>query len=282
VRKVYPGSKNEITKELWLEREKEEKMRKKIVGFMIAGVLVLVLGFISTPARAEMNLGLGGYYYAPGFGEINDTLGDVNDYYGTDLEFKGGGMYGLWVGWDITPRFGLRAEYDSFRSETSGTGDHLDIYYWFSDYWRDYYLWYYETLETKITLTITPIIFSGIYRFPPFFVGGGMCLIPTKAEASGILTEDYYYDYYDYWYGEWYGPYWLEGYSYDLTESDSDSPIGPVVLGGVELVGGENKGAFLNVEVRYISAEANLSVDGVDTKVDLSGFQAGVSGGFEF
>lgn len=257
-------------------------MRKKIVGFMIAGVLVLVLGFISTPARAEINLGLGGYYYAPGFGEINDTLGDVNDYYGTGLEFKPGGMYGLELGWNVTDRFTLRLGYNSFKSQTSGTGDHLDINYWYSDYWCDYYLWYYETLATNITLTITPIIFSGIYRFPPFFVGGGMCLIPTTCEGSGTWTEDYYYEYYDWWWGEWYGPYWLEGYWGDYLESDSDSAIGPVVLGGVQLVGGENKGAFLNAEVSYIMAEANLSIDGIDAKVDLSGWKAGVSGGFEF
>lgn len=255
-------------------------MRKKIVGFMIAGVLVLVLGFISTPARAEIRLYLGGYYYAPGFGEINDNLRDVNDYYGTDLEFKAGGMYGLGVEWDATPRIRLRAEYNSFRSQTSGTGDHLDIYYWYSTYWRDYYLWYDETLDTEMTLTTTPIIVSGIYRFPPFFVGGGMCFIPTTAEVSGTWTEDIYYDYYDYWYGQWYGPYWLEGYWSDLTDSDSDSPIGFTVLGGVELVGGENKGPFLNVEVRYVSAEANL--DKLGTKVDLGGFQVGVRGGFEF
>lgn len=258
-------------------------MRKKIVGFMIAGVLVLALGFISTPARAEINLGLGGYYYAPGFGGINDTLGDVNDYYGTDLEFKAGGMYGLWVGYDVTDRFGLRLEYNSFKSQTSGTGDYSSgLYYWYSDWWYDYYYSYYETLNTKITLTITPIIVSGIYRFPPFFVGGGICFIPTKAEASGTLTEDIYWYAHDWWWDYLYGPYWLEGYSYDLTESDSDSPIGPVILGKVELLGGENNGAFLNFEVRYIMAEATLSVDGVDAKVDLSGFQAGVSGGFEF
>jgi len=29
VRKVYPGSKNEITKELWLEREKEDPNESK-------------------------------------------------------------------------------------------------------------------------------------------------------------------------------------------------------------------------------------------------------------
>lgn len=255
-------------------------MRKKIVGFMIAGVLVLALGFISTPARAELKIYLGGYYYIPGFGEINDDLGDVNDYYGTELEFKAGGiLYGGGVEWDVTPRFRLRAEYDFFRSETSGTGDHLDINYWYSTTWYDYYLWFEETLDTKITLTTTPIIFSGVYSFPPFFVGGGMCYIPTKYEVSGTLTEDIYYDYYDWWWGEWYGPYWLEGYSYDLTDSDSDSAIGPMVLGGLEILGGNN-GAFLNVEGRYFIAEANL--DKFGTKVDLSGFQVGVRGGFEF
>jgi len=40
--------------------KKEKKVRKKIVGFIITGILVLVFGFVSTPARAELSFGLVG------------------------------------------------------------------------------------------------------------------------------------------------------------------------------------------------------------------------------
>lgn len=258
--------------------KEEKKMRKKIIGLMIAGVLVLAFGFVSTPATAELSLGLVGGYYSPNFGKINDDLEEDNDYYGTDLKFKAGMMYGLALRYDVNPHFELRLEYQTFQSKTSDTGSHFSSNYWYSDWWCDYYLLLDEEIEQKVTLTTTPIILSAIYRAVPFYIGAGVGSFPTKAKVSGTWEADLYYEYYDWWWGWWFGPYYLESYWADLTDSDSDSPMGFVVLAGFELVGG--KKTFLNLEARYVSAEAEL--DKFDTKVDLGGFQVGVTGGFKF
>ena len=127
-------------------------MSKKIVGFVIAGVLVLVLGFVSTPARAELSLGLVGGYYSPNFGEVNDDFDEVNANFGMDLELKAGIMYGLALGYDLGSRFGLRLEYNSFESKTSDTGSVT----------RD--LWEYRFgLDAK--LTVTPALLFLIYGY---------------------------------------------------------------------------------------------------------------------
>ena len=209
--------------------KKEKKMRKKIVGFIIAGILVLVFGLVSTPARAEVSLGLVGGYYSPNFGEINDYLAD---YYGTDLKFEAREMYELAVGFDVTPHFRLRLEYQDFQSKTRGTETHFDSYSWY-----------------KWTLTTTPLILSAIYRAIPFYMGAGVGSFPTRVEVSGTQIG-----------------------------SDRDSPIGFVVLAGLEFMGEEE--TFLNLEARYVSAEADL--DEFGTKVDLSGFQVCVTTGLKF
>ena len=149
--------------------KKEKRMRKKIVGFMVAGVLVLGLGFISTPASAELSLGLVGGYYSPNFGEINDDLDEVNDFFGTDLELKAGMMYGLALGYDFPPHFGLRLEYNSFESKTSDTvlpGVDLDF-----------------------ELTVTPVILSLLYGFSPFYVGAGVGSFSTKLKWGYLFDS---------------------------------------------------------------------------------------------
>ena len=148
--------------------KKEKKMRKKIIGFMVAGILFLVLGFVSTPARAELSLGLVGGYYSPNFGEINDDLDEFNDLLGTDLELKAGMMYGLALGYDLPPHFGLRLEYNNFESKTSDTvlpGVDLDF-----------------------KLTVTPVILSLLYGFSPFYVGAGVGSFSTELQW-GVLED---------------------------------------------------------------------------------------------
>ncbi|MFQ6067575.1 MAG: outer membrane beta-barrel protein [bacterium] len=127
-------------------------MRKKMVGFIIAGMLVLVFGLASTPARAELSLGVVGGYYSPNFGKIND---DYLAGLGTDLEFKAGAMYGLVLGYDLPARFGLRLEYNSFESKTSDE-------------------------EQDFKLTVTPMMLSLIYGFSPAYIGAGVGLFSTE------------------------------------------------------------------------------------------------------
>ena len=148
--------------------KEEKKLSKKIAGFMIVGTLVLVLGFVSTPARAELSLSLVGGYYSPNFGEINDDqwphLGWCNDYYGTDLGFEAGMMSGLALGYDLDQRFRLRLEYNSFESKTS------------DDLWAGGYHW-----DVDFKLTVTSVILSGIYKFSPPYIGAGIGSFSTEA-----------------------------------------------------------------------------------------------------
>ena len=167
-------------------------MRKKVVGFIVAGTLVLTLGLTSTPARCEFSLGLGAGYYSPNFGQVNDDLDEVNDLLGTDLEFKAGMMYGLALGYDLGSRFGLRLEYNSFESKTS------DV------------LWADPTtrVDLEYKLTVTPLSLALTYGFSPFYVGAGVGSFPTELQW-GFLVDSVF-----------------------ISVSDSNSPTGFILLGG--------------------------------------------------
>jgi len=225
-------------------------MRKKIVGFMVAGVLVLGLGFISTPARAELSLGVVGGYYSPNFGQVNDDLEEINTELGTDLEFKAGMMYGLALGYDLPARFGLRLEYNSFTSKTSDTWSETEG------------LWEYrEDLDFK--LTVTPVILSLLYGFSPFYIGAGVGSFSTKLKFTSEWEE------------------YFEGFLVDSdswSDSDDDSPTGFVLLAGFEF-GGDSP--FLDVEARYVVG-TKAKLEDIETEVDLSGLQLSLLGGFKF
>jgi len=230
--------------------KKEKRMRKKIIGFMVAGVLVLGLGFVSTPASAELSLGLVGGYYSPNFGQVNDDLDEMNDLLGTDLGFKAGMMYGLALGYDLPARFGLRLEYNSFESKTSDTA---------SETWG---LWEFrEDLDLK--LTVTPVILSLLYGFSPFYIGAGVGSFSTKLKVTSEWEE------------------YFVGFLVDSgswSESDSDSPTGLVLLAGYGF-GGEP--VFLNLEARYVVG-TKAKLEDFDTEVDLTGLQLSLLGGFKF
>ncbi|MEA1965491.1 MAG: hypothetical protein U9O41_10290 [Candidatus Aerophobetes bacterium] len=264
-------------------------MRKKAVVFMAVSLAVLIFGWATaSSAQSGLSLGVIGGYYSPSFGEINDDFEEVNILYGTDLELKAGIMYGAAVNYDINPQLRVRLEYDIFKSKTSGEGSYSYVYdSWLDGYYGWGYYWYYEdwveeTIDAEFELTTTPIILSGIYKFSPFYVGAGVGSFPTTCKSSGTLTEDYYLD--EYLYDSWYGGYtYMDTYywytdSFDLSEEDSDSPTGFLVIAGVEL-GGEK--TFFNLEARYIpSLKANF--DTLGTSADLGGFQVNLLAGFRF
>ena len=223
---------------------------KKKMGFIGIVALVSVLMFGMVPAQAGL-LSIGGMagYYNPNFGEINDDLfEEINALTGMDLKFKGGLAYGLAVGYDISPNFKIRGEYNTFTSKTS-----------------DSYLYDFGLGEEKweFKLTTTPIILSGIYRISPDiplcpYIGAGIGYFDTKISCKGkkyflgMLVDEY-------------------------SDSDKDKPIGYQVLGGVEF-GGE--GFSLAAEARYIIAEAEMEDWG--TKVDLGGLFAGLIASIKF
>jgi len=230
-------------------------MRKKIVGLISAGVLVLVFGVSLTPAPAQLSLEVAGGYYSPNFGEINDELEEFNDLNGTDFAFEAGMMYGLALGYEINSHFRLRLEYNSFESKTGD--DFWDHYVAYSDYW-----------DLDLTLTVTPVIVSGICRFSPFYVGAGVGLFSTEFKVTGVLES--YEDEILY-------------YSDSVSDSRSDNPVGILGLVGVEYRG---EAFFWGLEARYVVAEAELEDwdlrEILDTKVDLVGFTVCVTAGFKF
>lgn len=231
--------------------KKEEKMRKKVVGLVVAGVLVLGLGLISTPAKAALSLGVMGGYYSPSFGQINDQFDEwYNDYYGnTDFGFEAGMTYGLVLGSDLGSHFEIRLEYNSFESATSDT-TYDTVVDLFGTLWE-----HYEDLDFK--LTVTPVILSLIYEFSPAYIGAGVGSFSTRIETTRAWEE-----YWDWVLGDWGSE----------SVSDEDSSIGLVLLGGLSFGG---KPIFLNLEARYITGtKIKLEVmSGWDTEVDLSGLQ---------
>lgn len=174
-----------------------------MAGFVVAGILVLVFGLASMPAKAGLSLGVMGGYYSPNFGKVNEHFNDHwNNLWGSGFEFKAATMYGLALGYDLGHRFRLRLEYDSFESKTSDT--------WYNSGWIWANFWeYYHDDDWK--LTVTPVIFSGTYKFSPFYIGAGVGWFSTKVQWT--------FEYDAYRNGSW-------NYSYFWSDSDSDSPTG--------------------------------------------------------
>jgi len=235
-------------------------MREKIVKSVIAGVLVLFLGLVSTPARAELSLKiLGGHYNLP-LGRINEDFDEHwNNQWGTDFEFKAGAIYGLALGYDVGPRFEIRLEGYSFESKTGDT--YYNSWEGSSGLWEHYH-------HDDFKLTVTPVIFSGIYKFPRFYVGIGVGSFSSKLQWVGEYDE------------------YLNGSlsdSYTLGMSDRDSPAGLVLLAGFSF---KHKPVSLNLEARYVmDTKAKLEVDWWDTwdtEVDLSGLQLSLLAGVTF
>lgn len=219
-------------------------MKKKIVSSLIPGILALALGFVSTPARSELSLGLVGGYYSPHFGEVNDELDELNDAYDTDFGFKSGLMYGLALGYDVNPNFRLRIEYNSFGSKTS------------DDYWTPWF-YYNSTVyhDIDLSLIVTPLILSGIYKFSPFYMGVGLGSFSITMKAT--------------WENEFYRDGILDHIWAD-SHSENYSPVGTLALGGFEYT---SEGFSAQFEARYVIAEVELEEGPLYTSVDLGGFQ---------
>jgi len=236
-------------------------MRKKIVESVIAGVLVLVLGVASTPARAKLNLKILGGQYSPHLRKMNEDFDEHwNNDWGTDFEFKAGVIYGLALGYDVGPRFEIRLEGHYFESKTGDTYYHS----WESEsgnLWEHYH-------HEDFKLTVSPVIFSGIYKFSPFYAGIGVGSFSSKLQWVGEYDEYKNGSLSD---------------SYSLGMSDRDSPAGLVLLAGFSF---KHKPVSLNFEARYVmDTKAKFEVDWWDTwdtEADLSGLQLSLLAGVTF
>ena len=219
-------------------------MKRKIIGFIVTGALIFTLSFAARATGADWSIGGVAGYYSPNFGEINDfdERYESQDIYGVDLTFKAGTIFGITAAYDISPNLRLRGEINSFTAKTSGTG------YWsFGPYEKE------EDIDFE--LTMTSLVFSGIYKFSPEetlspYVGAGVGQFSTKVKLSG---EQRWYEY-----GS------LEN-TYTGSMSQSDTPIGFQLLGGVEY---NIENFLLTAEIKYTTAKADMAVFGT---ADLSG-----------
>lgn len=180
-------------------------------------VLVMILGLISSAQASFWIAGMGAYY-SPNYGDIKDSVNEINRL-GFQLELKAGTGVVFSSGYDFE-RWGLRLDAFSFEAKTSST-----IYI------------YYVPLTVSIKTSTTPVILSAIYRVPtegklhPYF-GAGIGIFPSETTAyieSPIL---------------WSRP-----------ETQSDSPVGFQILGGAEYR--LENGIFFMGEFRYLSAETD-------------------------
>jgi hypothetical protein len=243
-----------------VKREGVKKMRKKIVESVIAGVLVLIFGVASTPAGAQLSLRVLGGHYNLHLGKMNEDFDEHwNNQWGTDFEFKAGAIYGLALGYDVSPRLEIRLEGHNLESKTGDT--YYNSWEGSQGFWQHYH-------HDEFKLTVTPVIFSGIYKLSPFYVGAGVGSFSTKLQWVGEYDE--YLN----------GSRWN---SYSLGMSDRDSPAGLVFLAGFSFGG---KLVSLNLEASYVMlAKAKLKVDWWDTwdtEVDLGGLQLGLLAGVTF
>jgi len=237
-------------------------MRKKTVESVVAGVLVLVLGVASAPARAELSLKILTGQYSPHLRKMNAEFDEYwNNRWGTDFGFKAGAISGLALGYDVGPRFEIRLEGYSFESKTGDTHHH--------ESWEDP-LGVREGYEYEdFKLTVIPVIVSGIYKFSPFYVGAGVGSFSSKLQWT--------------WeYNEYLNGFWMDSYSDSGGNSDTSSPGGLVVLAGFSF---GDKPVSLNLEARYVMlAKGKLEINchTWDTEADLSGLQLSLLAGVTF
>ena len=237
-------------------------MSKKTVGSVIAGALVLVLGVASAPARGELSLKILGGRYSPHLRKVNEDFDENwNNQWGTDFGFKAGTIYGLALGYDVGPRLEIRLEGYSFKSKTDDT--YYDSWEGSSGFWERYH-------HDQFRLTVIPVIISGIYKFPPFYVGAGV---------GSLFSKNHWVGGYD----EYLNGSLMDSYSWPKSgKSDTNSPTGLVVLAGFSFV---DKPISLSLEARYVMlAKAKLQVNchTWDTEVDLSGLQLSLLAGVKF
>jgi hypothetical protein len=230
-------------------------MKRKLIGLLGAGALVLVLGLFSGSAQAELKFGGLVGWYSPNFGEINDYLDWENDFWGTDLQFEGGMAYGAALEYGITPNFRLRGEWNGFKSETSETIE-ID---------PGELNWEYKLNVNTYLLSVVYMGSPGQSVSPYMGVGVGQFMTkfqweyplvylmpvvtPGQGEETAILPQSN-------------GPSTYSG-------SETQGPIGFQVFVGIEA--GTRAFSFRG-EARYISAEAEMNEfpEG-DISIDLSG-----------
>ncbi len=219
-------------------------MKKKLVGFLGTGALVLVFGLLLGSAQAAFNFGGLVGWYNPNFSELNDYLdSSVSPHWGIDLEFEGRVMYGVAVEYEITPNFKLRGEWNSFNADTSDRGGRGHFGY-----------------SAEYKLNVNAYTLSGIYTMSParpvfIYVGAGVGEIMTKFQWEEIELYT--------------GSPWLAS-----TGSETEGLMGFQVLSGV---GFQTGALLLWGEARYVSAQVEMknfqshdgSVSGIT--IDLSG-----------
>jgi len=226
---------------------------KKAVVASLGAMLILFLAGISW---ASLGIGIGGGYYSPNFGEINELFEEGNEAMGTHFEFKPGMMYGVELCYDVNSRLSLRAEYLSFSSTTEDS---------LSNIWIDLpdAPDYEVNADISYKLSAMPIFLLATYRLSTEsswrpYVGLGIGSFASKVEASIDYEQ-------------------VDGPGKGtISESYEDSPIGYQILAGI--AGNITGSLVLKTEARYVSAKATFSGQGIgpegEVDCDWNGFMA--------
>jgi len=206
-----------------------------------------------------LSLKILGGQYSPHLRKINEDFDENwNAQWGTDFGFKAGAIYGLALECGVGPRFEIRLEGHIFESKTGDT--YYDSWETSSGFWERHY-------HDDFKLTVTPVIFSGIYKFSPFYVGAGVGSFSSKLQWVGG-------------YDEYLNGFWMNSRS--PSKCSKDSPVGLVALAGFSF---GNNPVSLNLEARYVMlAKGKLEVNchTWDTEADFGGLQVAVLAGVTF
>lgn len=200
-------------------------MMKKVIAMLGVGLLVCFFSLFWGSAQAALSLGgLVGWYHSS-FGEVNDYLDDVNEYWGTSLEFQGGLMYGITVNYEIIPNFKLRGRWNGFATETSDSGQRTAEFQYEADY--------------KLNVNVLTLL--AVYTMPwkvaaSPYVGVGVNQFITKFQWSETGLRN--------------GTPLLTSFG-----SETEPSIGFEVLAGIEY---DTGGFLLWGEVSYVSAKAEM------------------------
>jgi len=205
---------------------------------------------------ASLGIGIGGGYYSPNFGEINELFEEGNEVAGTHFKFKPGMVCGVELSCDVNSHLSLRIEYFNFSSTTE---DFLSNVYITLPDAPDYEV----NVDASYKLSATPIFLLAIYQL---CMGNSWCPYIGLGVGSFASKVEGNFDYEQ-----------VDGPGKGtISESYEDSPIGYQILAGI--AGNITESLVLKAEARYVSAKATFSGQGIgpegEVDCDWSGFMA--------
>ena len=208
--------------------------RKTLLGTI--GVVMCIGLFLTLPVEAFRPPGLSSGKYSPQFGRMNELIAEVNQLWGTDFEFQGGRIYGIYVERLISVNWKSRAEVLFFQS---GIGGKVTLTGYPEPGYR-------KEIDGNLNLTLIPCVLNWIYKILP---ASSIC--PYLGLGGGIfITMLNVYSQEQTYLGE------------ALVDEYSGKQTMSTASGGFQgLVGLQcslGKGRVLLLEASYLSSKANF------------------------